>query len=127
MPPTALARLYADAGAADTGEAAVEDLPPPLYVAWLGGRPVAVAGYRQWPAGLAHLSVLVHPQHRRQGHGHRVAAAATASALRKGLLAQWRARPEASRALSRSLGYTELGEQLSVHLPAGGAGRRRSA
>ncbi|WP_437441411.1 GNAT family N-acetyltransferase [Streptomyces aureus] len=54
------------------------------------------------------------------GRGRRLArhagSAAVAHALAAGLLPQWRARPPASRRVARSLGFRELGSQLSVRL-----------
>jgi hypothetical protein len=78
------------------------------------GAPIAACGYRIWPNGVAHLSVLTHPKHRRVGHGGTVAAAAIHRALNEGLLPQWRARPSPSKALARKLGLVELGAQLSL-------------
>jgi hypothetical protein len=37
-------------------------------------------------------------------------------ALDDGLLPQWRARPEPSRRLARTLGFRELGAQLSIRV-----------
>lgn len=77
---------------------------------------VALCGYRRWPAHIAHLCVATATRHRRRGAGRRVALAAIADATRKGLLPQWRARPEASKALARSVGLEEWGFQLSLRL-----------
>lgn len=78
------------------------------------GALAAVSGYRRWPNKVAHLAVLTHPDHRRGGHGRRVAVAAIRHAMDEHLLPQWRARPVASKVLARSLGLTELGAQLSL-------------
>lgn len=74
----------------------------------------AVCGYRRWPNDVAHLSVLAHPRHRREGHGRRAAAAAIRRAMDEHLLPQWRARPAPSQALARNLGLIEVGAQLSL-------------
>jgi hypothetical protein len=79
-----------------------------------GGDLTAVCGYRRWPNGVAHLSVLAHPSPRREGHAGRAALAAIRQAIDDDLLPQWRARPPASRALARRLGLVELGAQLSL-------------
>ena len=79
-----------------------------------GGDLAAACGWRPWPNGVAHLSVLTHPDHRRRGHARRAATAAIGRAIDEGLLPQWRARPPASRALARRLGLVELGAQLSL-------------
>ena len=82
------------------------------------GRVVAAAGYRRWRGVAAHLSVLTAPDFRGLGFGRAAASAATAEALAEGLLPQWRARVEPSRRIARSLGYRELGSQLSLQLQA---------
>ncbi|MET0496605.1 MAG: GNAT family N-acetyltransferase [Actinoplanes sp.] len=82
------------------------------------GRVVAAAGYRRWLGVAAHLSVLTAPVFRGHGFGGAAASAATADALAQGLLPQWRARVEPSRRIARSLGYRELGSQLSILLRA---------
>ena len=79
-----------------------------------GGSLAAACGYRLWPNHVAHLAVLTHPGHRRQGHGRRAAAAAIQRAVEEELLPQWRARPAASQALALSLGLTQLGAQFSL-------------
>jgi RimJ/RimL family protein N-acetyltransferase len=96
----------------------------PIAVIWseCDGRPVAACGYRHWPAGIAHLGVLTDPSHRRRGLGRAVAAEAIAAAQTEGLLPQWRARPEASKALARSLRLAELGTQFSVQPSQSNAG-----
>ena len=78
------------------------------------GAIVAACGFREWPNNVAHLSVLVHPDHRGKGLGQRVAAATIQRALDEGLLPQWRARPPASRALACKLGLIDVGAQLSL-------------
>lgn len=74
----------------------------------------AVCGYRRWPNEVAHLSVLAHPRHRREGHGRRATAAAIRRAMDEHLLPQWRARPAPSQALARNLGLIEVGAQLGL-------------
>jgi hypothetical protein len=76
------------------------------------GSIAAAAAYRRWPNGAAHLSVLTHPALRRRGHGRTAAGAALRGAIADGLLAQWRARPEASQGLALALGLVGMGAQL---------------
>jgi hypothetical protein len=78
------------------------------------GALAAACGYRRWPNEVAHLCVLTHPAHRREGHGRRAAIGAIRRAIDDQLLPQWRARPRASQELARSLGLTEVGAQLSL-------------
>lgn len=82
------------------------------------GTPVAAAGYRTWPTGIAHMSVLTAPHARGTGHGTRASQAALSLALENGLLPQWRAAEQnaASIALAHRLGLTELGRQFSFQV-----------
>jgi hypothetical protein len=102
--------------AADRDEAGIGACSSPLAAIRVDGDIVAAAGYRVWLDELAHMSVLVDPRVRNRGLAMEVAAAATGDALARGFIAQWRARPLASRAIARRLGYVELGQQLSVQL-----------
>lgn len=99
----------------ELNESGVRELASPLFGSRSAtGALAAVSGYRRWPNKVAHLAVLTHPDHRRGGHGRRVAVAAIRHAMDEHLLPQWRARPVASKMLARSLGLTELGAQLSL-------------
>jgi predicted GNAT family acetyltransferase len=71
-----------------------------------------------WSTSLAQIGVLTHPQWRGQGLATGVASSSVAQALEAGLVAQWRARCTltASRRIARSLGFVELGRQLSFWL-----------
>jgi len=91
----------------------VEVMSPVFASRTAPGELAAVCGYRRWPNGVAHLSVLTDPDHRRQGHARRAAVVAIRHATDEGLLPQWRARPPASQALAHSLGFIESGAQLS--------------
>ena len=82
------------------------------------GAVAAACGYRVWPNGVAHLSALTHPNHRRQGHGQRAARGAISRAISEALLPQWRARPQASQHLALKLGLVRVGAQLSLRPPA---------
>jgi GNAT superfamily N-acetyltransferase len=111
-----LDELIASVPPEDAGEAGLEEITSPAFVLSRGGRVVAAAGYRRWPTGVAHLSVLTAPSHRGQGLAHAVAGHAVRSALSEGLLPQWRARPLASRKVARALGFHEWGAQLSFEV-----------
>lgn len=84
------------------------------------GHATAAAGYGESQGILAPIGVLVPPIYRLAGHGTQAAAIATNHALDAGLVAQWRARRghRASLALSRRLGYREIGAQTTVLLNA---------
>ncbi|MFT2015556.1 GNAT family N-acetyltransferase [Streptomyces sp. 796.1] len=111
-----LAALLAVAGEEEAGESGLEDISSPAFCLRRGEEVVAAAGYRSWPQSVAHLSVLVAPQHRGRRLARAVASAAVAHALDAGLLPQWRARPYPSRRVAVALGFRELGVQLSVRL-----------
>ena len=112
--PADLGDLLARVSDEDAGECGLDEITSSAYVVRAGNEVIAAAGFRAWPDHTAHLSVLTRPDHRGRGLARVVASAAVADALRAGMLAQWRARPEASRRVARSLGFTELGSQLSV-------------
>jgi len=80
---------------------------------------VAAAGAQVWAGTLAQLGVLTRPDRRGRGLGTTVASSVVRAALATGLVAQWRARVEltASRRLAASLGFVELGVQVTYRLP----------
>jgi GNAT superfamily N-acetyltransferase len=99
----------------ELAESGLAEVTGPVVVArGAGGGIAAACGYRVWPNGVAHLSVLADPRHRRRGHARRAATTAIARALEEGLLPQWRARVPASQALARTLGLVEMGAQLGL-------------
>lgn len=114
---TEIARLLAVAASKDLDESGFANIESAAFVSRASDGAVASAcGYRRWPNGVAHLSVLTHPEHRRRGHARRAAAAAALNAVAEGLLPQWRARPIASQRLALELGLIRMGAQLSVQL-----------
>ena len=112
----AIAALERDAGPDDVNEVGITDAVSPLFVIWRAAAVAAVCAYRPWVGRLAHMMVLTHPDHRGQGLAQRAATEASRHALDAGLIPQWRARVPASQAVARSLGYTTVGAQLSLHL-----------
>lgn len=77
---------------------------------------IAACGYLRWPGQIAHLCVATLPGNRRRGAARRAAEAAISDATANGLLPQWRARPEESKALARALGLEEWGFQMSLRI-----------
>jgi hypothetical protein len=75
---------------------------------------ISAAGYRDWPGGVAHLSVLTIATARGRGLARTVAA--ITHAIQHGKLPQWRPRPQASRHVARALGFRELGSQASIRI-----------
>ncbi len=114
-PEAELAQLLAASPPEDLDESGLAHIDSPAFVSRSSdGAIVSACGYRRWPNGVAHLSVLTHPEHRRRQHGRRAAAAAARHAVADGLLPQWRARPVASQRLALAIGFVRVGAQLSV-------------
>lgn len=113
--------LAADAD--DVTESGIQQITTPAFAVREHGRVVAAAGYRDWPCGAAHLSVLTASAARGRGLARAAASAAVARAIEEGRLPQWRARPQASRRVARALGFRELGFQVSIRLAAAGTSR----
>jgi GNAT superfamily N-acetyltransferase len=110
--------LAAACGGDDADECSITEMTLPLSVVRAGGQVVAASGYEVWHGELAQVGVLTHPRYRGRGLGTAVASAAVARALAAGLVAQWRARPviAASRRIARTLGFVDVGRQLSLQL-----------
>lgn len=83
-----------------------------------GDELVAVAGYEVWDDFLAHIAVVVHPNHRGNGHGRAVVSEVTEQALVDGLLPQYRTADEWpwSVALAESLGFERFVTAALVQL-----------
>jgi GNAT superfamily N-acetyltransferase len=118
--------LGADCDPADAAESALAAWTHWIRVIREGDSVVAAAGAQVWAGALAHVGVLTRPDRRRRGLGAAVAAAVVRDALAAGLVAQWRARAEltASRRLAGSLGFVELGQQVSYELGGRATARR---
>jgi hypothetical protein len=100
----------------DVDESGLAEITSPAFVLRTGRAVLAMAGYRTWPNGVAHVGVLTAETERGRGLARIVASAAVTHALHDGLLPQWRARGAASRRVARALGFHELGSQASVRL-----------
>ena len=106
--------LAADPG--DVAESGISEISTPAFTVREHGQVVAAAGYRDWPRGTAHLSVLTASAARGRGLARAAASAAVAHAIAEGKLPQWRARPLPSRHVACALGFRELGSQVSIRL-----------
>ncbi len=104
------------AGTEDVEESGMQEITSPAFAVHEHGQVVAAAGYRDWPCGTAHLSVLTAAAARGRGLARAAASAAVAHAIEEGRLPQWRARPQESRRIARALGFRELGSQVSIRL-----------
>ena len=119
-----LRRFVAAADADDVEESGIKEITTPTFAIREHGQVVAAAGYRDWPCGTAHLSVLTASAARGRGLARAAASAAVAHAVEQGMLPQWRARPPASRRVAHALGFRELGFQVSIRLAARDASMR---
>jgi GNAT acetyltransferase len=109
-------RLLLSVSAEDAAETDLARMDSAVHVVLDGDRAVAAAGYLIWPGRVAHLSVLTDTACRGRGLAKLAGAAATADALARGLLPQWRARAPASIRAAASLGFVSCGSQLSIRL-----------
>lgn len=116
-----LLSFLADADLAEAGESGLTDITSPAFAvidrtAGADGAILSAAGYQTWPNGVSHLCVLTGASARGHGLARAAASAATGHAMAAGLLPQWRARLAASRSVACSLGFTELGSQVSLRI-----------
>ena len=110
-------RLFlAAADPAERDESGLAGITSPAFAVVRSGRVLSAAGYRRWPNGFAHLCVLTAAGARGRGLARLAGAAAARHALAAGLVPQWRARLESSRAVARALGFTDLGFQVSLRV-----------
>ncbi|MGI9006153.1 MAG: GNAT family N-acetyltransferase [Streptosporangiaceae bacterium] len=108
--------FLAAADPAERDESGLAGITSPAFAVTRSGRVLSAAGYRRWPNGFAHLCVLTAADARGGGLARLGGAAAVGHALAAGLLPQWRARLEPSRAVARSLGFADLGHQVSLRI-----------
>jgi RimJ/RimL family protein N-acetyltransferase len=122
-----LRQFLAAADTDDVEESGMREITSQVFAVREHGQVVAAAGYRDWPCGTAHLSVLTAAAARGRGLARAAASAAVAHAIEEGKLPQWRARPQESRRVARALGFRELGSQVSIQLATCGLGWRPPA
>jgi RimJ/RimL family protein N-acetyltransferase len=112
-----LSRRFLEAAETDeVEESGMREITSQAFAVREQGQVVAAAGYRDWPCGTAHLSVLTAVPARGRGLARAAASAAVARVIEEGKLPQWRARPQESRRVARALGFREVGSQVSVRL-----------
>ena len=112
-----VAALLAAATPEDVDESGLASIESAAFVSrGADGMVACGCGYRRWPNGVAHISVLTDARQRGLGHGRVAASAAVAHACAEGLLPQWRTRSVASERLARSLGLVRMGVQVSLQL-----------
>jgi hypothetical protein len=109
-------RLLLSVNAEDVAETDLARMDSAVHVVLDGDRAVAAAGYLTWPGRVAHLSVLTDRRAAAAARAKLAGAAATADALARGLLPQWRARVPASIRAAASLGFVSCGSQLCIRL-----------
>ncbi|MEV0379960.1 GNAT family N-acetyltransferase [Nonomuraea sp. NPDC050643] len=108
--------LLAAVPEAEAEECGLADATSTVFVSRVGREVVAASAYSVVVGTGAHISVLTATAHRGRGLARKVASAAVRDALGRGLLPQWRARPEASKRVARALGFREYGEQISLRM-----------
>lgn len=82
------------------------------------GEVVGVAGYRIWDDRIAHLAILVPPEHRRKGIARAAVAAIAAVAEDAGLIPQYRSlvSNRASLGVGQAVGFREFGRMVAIVL-----------
>jgi GNAT superfamily N-acetyltransferase len=90
----------------------------PVVGQFVGNSLTAVGSYAEWGGEIAHLSVITHPDYRKQGHGKGIVSAVTQEALRRAFVPQYRTRyaNAPSLALATSLGFVELARSVAIKL-----------
>lgn len=111
-------QVVLDATGDERGESGITHCTSGIYLASGPDGPAAVAGWREWPHRVAHVSILTAASQRGQRLALAVGSHALAEAARQGFLPQWRSAHwnQASTGLARRLGLHEVGEQYSVLL-----------
>jgi len=81
---------------------------------------VSIAGYEIWGGTIAHVSVITHPAHRGRGYARSAVAAAASTALKAGLIPQYRTLESngPSMSVARSLGFVHYATSVAVKLEA---------
>jgi len=90
----------------------------PVVGQFVGNSLTALGSYDEWAGEIAHLSVITHPDYRKQGYGKGVVAAITQEALRRAFIPQYRTRyiNTPSLALATSLGFVGLAKSVALKL-----------
>ena len=114
--PALLGQLRASVPPNEWEEAGFEDDPGHVFGCYADGRLVAASILRDFADAPRDIGLLVAPDLRARGLGHRVGGAATSYAVRHHGFAVWRAhvRNQASLATSRELGFERYAGQLAV-------------
>jgi len=100
-----------DHGGSDVGEVAASG-------AFVGGKLVALAGYEIWEHGIAHISIVTHPEYRGRGYGRGAVAHLMGRTLAAGLIPQYRTLDAntASIRIAESLGFERYATSVAVRL-----------
>jgi GNAT superfamily N-acetyltransferase len=118
----AVERLAADCGPEAWGHGGVElDAHRAVFGCFADDRLVSAASYEIWGDAIAHVGVVTAPSYRGRRFGKAAATAATADALRQGLVPQWRTLESnvASVRLGEAIGYVPVAAHFFVRLAAG--------
>lgn len=90
----------------------------PASGAFIGGNLVALAGYEIWEHGIAHISIVTHPEYRGRGYGRAAVAHLMGRAFAAGLIPQYRTLDAntASIRIAESLGFERYATSVAVRL-----------
>jgi len=93
-------------------------LDHPCSGVFIGDQLVAVAGYEVWGGTIAHISIITHPDFRRQGYGRNAVAHLADRAIHAGLLPQYRTLQSnlPSVRIAESLGFYPYATSVAVRL-----------
>ena len=114
--PSLLGPLRASVTEDEWEESGFASGPQVVFGCFAGGELVAAANLTDFAGRACDVGLLVRPDHRGRGLGHRVGGAAASYAVSRSGLARWRATTSnrASLAIARELGFEEHAAQLAL-------------
>jgi GNAT superfamily N-acetyltransferase len=112
----ALQRLRGSCGSTEWENGGSDATATVLSGAFDGEELLSVAGYEIWERTIAHISVITHPRHRRQGYGRSVVAEVARAALSERLIPQYRTLESnvPSMSIAGSLGFIHYATTVAV-------------
>jgi GNAT superfamily N-acetyltransferase len=113
-----VAELRAACGAVEWEHGGSELGQNPAAGVYISERLVALAGYKVWGGGIAHISVISHPRYRGKGYAGAVVSTLTATVLAQGLVPQYRTLESNAPSIrvAQRLGFVRYGVSMAVRL-----------
>jgi GNAT superfamily N-acetyltransferase len=113
-----VAELRAECGAVEWEHGGSELGQSPAAGVYISERLVALAGYKVWGGGIAHISVITHPRYRGKGYAAAAVSALTATVLAQGLVPPYRTLESnaTSMHVAHRLGFVRYGVSIAVCL-----------